>query len=388
MEVRSESSGDSGKFVINVGASNAPRHDAITNILDLLESRYKLAETVLFHRTKLSVIALLDRCLIEIRNLYRSICHGKNWERDLKELLLQELMCGSDDALPDILRRVAFGTNADHPYVKAEAEEERAERSILQSSRGAAHMEDDGQRQPALLSTEEEDPAETTSLSLGECRELIEQLIDGLQDREIFTRVYRFGRFDLTGADTEEKQRRIIELYEKPDNRANFLINLEILCNLPAGSVAMCCSSDPKMNAKIAEVDLLIDDHIKSFTAYEHDAGDDGLTGGALNSQIRRFQALWSAEVYMRKEVWHQLDGTARQDFQQLIKETFLPYGGLSGIRDICHYRDTMQFRVDNVRGKFERYAARSGTKYPRNRDFLEKTFPNGMPCANSSNDA
>lgn len=96
------------------------------------------------------------------------------------------------------------------------------------------------------------------------------------------------------------------------------------------------------MNAKIAEVDLLIDDHIKSFTAYEHDAGDSGLTGGALNSQIRRFQALWSAQVFMHKEAWHQLDEAARQDFRQLIEETFLPNSGSTRIRDIRHYRKTM----------------------------------------------
>ena len=52
MEVRCEGPASTSKFVINVGASDSPRHDAITNILELLESRYKLAETVLFHRTK------------------------------------------------------------------------------------------------------------------------------------------------------------------------------------------------------------------------------------------------------------------------------------------------------------------------------------------------
>ena len=142
------------------------------------------------------------------------------------------------------------------------------------------------------------------------------------------------------------------------------------------------------MNAKIAEVDLLIDDHIKSFTTYENDAGDDGLTGGALNSQIRRFQTLWSAQVFMHKEAWHQLDEAARQDFRQLIEETLLPDSGLTGISDIRHYRRTMQFRVDNVRSKFERYAARAGTENLSGGEFLSETFPNGMPCANPSDDS
>ena len=38
------------RFVINVGPADRLRHDALTNILELLEGRYKLAETVLFHR--------------------------------------------------------------------------------------------------------------------------------------------------------------------------------------------------------------------------------------------------------------------------------------------------------------------------------------------------
>ena len=40
------------RFVINVRASEKIRHDALTDILELLNARYKLAETVLFHRTK------------------------------------------------------------------------------------------------------------------------------------------------------------------------------------------------------------------------------------------------------------------------------------------------------------------------------------------------
>src|SRR5260370_41315804 len=54
------------KFVISLGRRPKIRTDAISNILDLLEWRYSLAETVLFHRTKLAAAAMLDRALYEL----------------------------------------------------------------------------------------------------------------------------------------------------------------------------------------------------------------------------------------------------------------------------------------------------------------------------------
>lgn len=64
MEARTKTDSTKGQissFVINVGSADRVRHDALTNILELLEGRYKLAETVLFHRTKLAMTGLLDR---------------------------------------------------------------------------------------------------------------------------------------------------------------------------------------------------------------------------------------------------------------------------------------------------------------------------------------
>ena len=51
------------RFVISLGRRPKLRTDAISNILELLEWRYQLAESVLFHRTKLAAAAMLDRAL-------------------------------------------------------------------------------------------------------------------------------------------------------------------------------------------------------------------------------------------------------------------------------------------------------------------------------------
>src|SRR5258708_13703835 len=93
-------------FVINVGGGERIRHDALTDILELLNARYKLAETVLFQRTKLALTGLLDRCLMEIGDLYKyaGLADTKLIE-DAETLLLNS----SDDGLPSILEQLADG---------------------------------------------------------------------------------------------------------------------------------------------------------------------------------------------------------------------------------------------------------------------------------------
>lgn len=54
------------QFVINLGRRPRIRTDAVSAILELLEWRYELAESVLFHRTKLAAAAMLDRALHEL----------------------------------------------------------------------------------------------------------------------------------------------------------------------------------------------------------------------------------------------------------------------------------------------------------------------------------
>ena len=50
-------------FVISIGNRPKLRTDGISAILNLLESRYELAEAVLFHRTKMNATAMLERAL-------------------------------------------------------------------------------------------------------------------------------------------------------------------------------------------------------------------------------------------------------------------------------------------------------------------------------------
>ena len=71
MELRSNPGGGGAganrcTFVISLGRRPKIRTDAVSAILELLEWRYQLAESVLFHRTKLAAAAMLDRALYEL----------------------------------------------------------------------------------------------------------------------------------------------------------------------------------------------------------------------------------------------------------------------------------------------------------------------------------
>jgi HD superfamily phosphohydrolase len=78
MEVRTVPN-KSDCFVISTGKRPKIRTDAISAILELLESRYQLAESVLYHRTKTAAAAMLDRALFEL---------WSDAEEDLEDLLL------------------------------------------------------------------------------------------------------------------------------------------------------------------------------------------------------------------------------------------------------------------------------------------------------------
>jgi HD superfamily phosphohydrolase len=79
----------SDRFVVSLGKSPKIRTDGISAILELLEWRYQLAETVLFHRTKLAAAAMLDRAMFEL------------WEDEREDLIIDAVLQLSDEQLVD-----------------------------------------------------------------------------------------------------------------------------------------------------------------------------------------------------------------------------------------------------------------------------------------------
>lgn len=273
MEIRRASRSDSAgqprntdKFVISLGRRPKIRTDAISNILELLEWRYQLAETVLFHRTKLAAAAMLDRALFEL--------WGKD---DDKDAIVRFLLPLSDEEMLRDCRK------------QAEEIESRARSRDVRERAGLA-----------------------------------KSLLRRLENRELFS--YLSTRFygDLPG----DVVVRVQKTYGKdpddvtapPRNRNAVLRALEADFGLPYGSLAMYCPAG--VNAKIAEVKIAVSDEIKEFNKYEQEHHEQ-LAGGHLAAQLRRFDRLWRVHFFIDRRSKNEL-GERLYLLQQAVEKLAL----------------------------------------------------------------
>lgn len=241
----------SDEFVINLGQSPKIRTDGVSAILELLEWRYQLAETVLFHRTKLSAGAMLDRALYEL--------WGDDRETNIEEIILPL----SDEQLIDVCAEIANS--------KLRKVENR--KSAISNGRvsqlKAAH-----------------------------------KILTAIKKRELYTdlRTYSYGQLDL---DVRQEVKRLYGIEsanesdkESPKRRTTALRLLEDDFGLPRGSIAMYCA---EMNPKLAEVSIAVGDEVTPFYKYEQD-NDNVLSGGHLEAQIRRFTYLWRVHFFVDRK--------------------------------------------------------------------------------------
>ncbi|HEU0051659.1 MAG TPA: HD domain-containing protein, partial [Longimicrobium sp.] len=89
MEVRRDGK-DIPQIVVSLGTRPKIRTDAVSAILNLLESRYELAESVLFHRTKCSAAAMLERGLQELALEQAEGKVRESWATTLEKLLMDQ----------------------------------------------------------------------------------------------------------------------------------------------------------------------------------------------------------------------------------------------------------------------------------------------------------
>jgi hypothetical protein len=351
MEVRKPLSLEEPKepcFVINVGGGERIRHDALTDILELLNARYKLAETVLFHRTKLALTGLLDRCLMEIGELYKyaGLADTKLIE-DLETLLLKS----SDDGLPSVLEKLADG-----------GEEDGARRlSEIITEERIALGNDAGVGSQVML----QEPSIKGELESR--KELAIALIDKLRNREVYTLACKIRMADFHG-NKDPRLQDLTRLYVQPQARLDYLRKMEALCQLPSGALVMNCPPDSSMNAKVAKVNLLVEDRVSPFDKYEEDGT---LTHGALAAQVKRFYELWAASVYVNRQVWDPLSAGEQQNLKSLLKEFLFQ---MEAGKDPLVTRAQMQPSLDVLRAK----ASRSGSE--GSRSYTGTPFPSGLP--------
>lgn len=355
MEVRQISGGGAEpKFVINVGATDKVRHDAITDILVLLNARYKLAETVLFHRTKLALTGLLDRCLLEIADLYAQTKLGNQKFIDQAEALL---LVASDDGIPLMMKEMAAGGDEDGKKLLLDAIQKESS-AIKNAISGPQNSLLGGQVQGRLEAQ----------------RELIFRLTDKLRDRDVYTLVYKLRMADFAGPHNPKNSRlsNLLHIYKNPSNRLGYLRKLETLCLLPAGSLVINCPPDAAMNAKIAKVNLYLEDEVKPFDEYE-EHGQPNLTGGTLTAQINRFYELWAASVYIDRRVWDEMSLGERKNLKSVLREFLFQ---LEAGKDPAIARAQMQPSLDALRKR----ASRAASSSPEEDMYRGTDFPSGMP--------
>jgi HD superfamily phosphohydrolase len=348
------------EFVINVGQPKKVRHDALTSILDLLEARYRLAETVLFHRTKLALIGLLDRCLLEIFELHRQVGIA---EKDSKSLAEELLLAASDDDVPRVLSDLARGGAT------------QARKTIDQA------LESESKAGSAALGEKKElfPPPETALPVVGPLQErlsFIDDLISRFSGRKVYTLAHKLRMSDFPEPHNPDnsKIRKIVSLYHQPGNRLQFLTAVEALCRLPRGSVVMYCPHDARMNAKIAKVNLLVDDDVIEFDKYESRNPQAGLTCGALGAQVGRFYQLWSTQVFVEQESWQALTPSEQLHLEAVLREFLFQLSSTPA----SVVRVQMEGSLKVVRER-ELSAARSGSADPTDQNFEDFTFPSGL---------
>ena len=176
---------------------------------------------------------------------------------------------------------------------------------------------------------------------------------------------------------------RIVNLYADVANRRDFLRGLEALCGLPECSLAMYCPPT-KMNAKIADVKLLIENRVVTFADYDQDRFQSNLTRGALLSRTQRFAELWSTQIFLRRDVWDALeessadtDQTSSLAYLQTVVASFLFRPDPT--KDPRVLRMSMEASIVKIKDTFPKAARNCTIDFDRE-SFDRFEFPSGLP--------
>jgi HD superfamily phosphohydrolase len=255
-----ETVGEEHRLAINLKGTPRPRTDAVTAILDLLESRYQLAEIALFHRVKLAASGMLERVVAEYRDSFPA------GERDqaLAELLPELLECSDSEMLKLFERKLQERRSGKAERVEGALELVR--RLRVRELHRDLHI-------------------------------LYEDDIGGPEAAELIAQRFS-GDPNLSGEEAAAEVRRAA------DNRLNALRILEEDFGLDPGSIVMYCPS-ATMNTKIAEVGIYFKGVVESLAKL--DSRNKSISGGHLSAQQERFRRLWRVSFAIDKGAYRRL---------------------------------------------------------------------------------
>jgi HD superfamily phosphohydrolase len=260
---RPQIGGVAERLVINVRGAGRPRSDAITAILDLLESRYQLAEIALFHRVKISAAAMLERAISEFRDTYEP---GGQQTSALASLVDDLLECSDQEMLKLLIQKL---------------KEQRRKQNALRVD-GAIEL-----LRRLLVRELHRDLKSFYSDDVG-----------GPQQAQVIA-----NRF--AGESYDDPRDALRARAEAANNRLQALRLLERDFALTPGQVVMYCPTR-QMNHKIAEVGIFVnEDRVGSLV--QLDKEDRTITGGYLDAQLQRFTRLWRIAFSIDRSAYQKL---------------------------------------------------------------------------------
>jgi uncharacterized protein len=268
------------RLVINLRGAPRPRTDAVTAILDLLESRYQLSEIALFHRVKLAATGMLERVVAE----YCDTFPDQPARRGALEQLMPELLECSDTEMLNLFERKLLERRSEGETSRVDGAVDLARRLRVRKL----------------------------------YRDLQIFYEDDLGGPERATAIAgRFaGERDVPPAEERTARQRASE------NRLLTLRKLEHDFGLAPGELVMYCPS-MHMNTKLAEVGIYIRGQVDSLARF--DERNTRITGGHLAAQQLRFRRLWRISFAIKECAYAELEKTGLlRVLQKAIKELVL----------------------------------------------------------------
>jgi len=244
-------------LVMNLGTGRKPRSDAVTAVIDLLESRYQLSEIALFHRVKLVAAAMLERVFAEYQDSFgEDPARRGEAMRVLESLLLQ---CSD----PEVYTLLSSLIDKQRKSVR-----DPEARSRLEHARELAS----GLRVRCL---HKEFASFWSDLPLAS-----------------WVRETYAGDPKLTGSDARNSKQKAAK------NRLLAIRNIEADFGLPPCSIVMYCPPGA-MNSKIARVKVFRNNHISPLNEIDREAA-----GGHLAAQASRFERLWRISFALDRDFY------------------------------------------------------------------------------------
>jgi hypothetical protein len=265
------------------------------------------------------------------------------------------LLSRSDDALPDIVTTLAEGGTEEEPRKKLREMVEAQQKLFERPGSVSGPKDLLGEEHTASIRNEQ-----TLMIDIKEQQHLIATLTEFLRDRTIFTlaekwRIEELGPVPETTQHEAYEVHDVITWYSRPNNRALFIDAVEQLCKLPRGSLIIYVPPSSRMNAKIADVKLLIDGRVHTFSEYEERYASSSLTAGALKAQVRRFFYLWSAQFFVERALWNVMDPGSQEALRSVLRKLFYLAPG----HDPVTARRELEVSVQAVANALQRAARR-----------------------------